>query len=201
MSVFKSREEFREVMDRTFALMSEDPEIGPRLREADTPQRFEFTDFEMVVNIRPGADNEPNLAWEWSDDVNWEPTVRMTMSSETILPRQVKGRDRDRAPADQGRRRCQGGARDHPDHQATVRALPADDRRRLPASRGLTVCPRFQANQMSPEALTDGRATGRPKGTSKATGRNVGALPGLTGSGLRGAAGNETSAYGRRSGP
>jgi hypothetical protein len=83
MSVFKSREEFREVMDRTFALMSEDPEMGPRLRQADTPQRFEFTDFEMVVNIRPGAENEANLAWEWTDDVPWEPTVKMAMSSET----------------------------------------------------------------------------------------------------------------------
>ena len=70
-------------MDRTFALMSEDPEMGPRLREADTPQRFEFTDLEMVVNIRAGADGEPNLAWEWTDRVAWEPQVRMTMSSET----------------------------------------------------------------------------------------------------------------------
>ncbi len=25
----------------------------------------------------------PNLAWEWSDEVSWEPKVRMTMSSET----------------------------------------------------------------------------------------------------------------------
>jgi hypothetical protein len=83
MSVFKSPQEFREVMDRTFALMSEDPEMGPRLREADTPQRFEFTDLEMVVNIRAGAGDEPNLAWEWSDQVSWEPQVRMTMSSET----------------------------------------------------------------------------------------------------------------------
>jgi hypothetical protein len=83
MSVFKSPQEFREVMDRTFALMSEDPEMGPRLREADTPQRFEFTDLEMVVNIRAGAGDEPNLAWVWSDQVSWEPQVRMTMSSET----------------------------------------------------------------------------------------------------------------------
>jgi hypothetical protein len=92
MSVFKSREEFREVMDRTFALMSEDPEMGPRLRQADTPQRFEFTDYEMVVNIRAGADNEPNLAWEWSDDIPWEPTVRMAMSSETAN-RYFQGRE------------------------------------------------------------------------------------------------------------
>ena len=83
MTVFNSLEEFREVMDRTFTLMSEDPEIGPQLREADTPQRFEFTYYELVVNIRPGGPEEPNLAWEWSDQVSWEPKVRMTMSSET----------------------------------------------------------------------------------------------------------------------
>jgi hypothetical protein len=83
MTVFRSPQEFREVMDRTFGLMSEDPEMGPRLREADTPQRFEFTDLGMVVNIRAGEGDEPNLAWEWSDQVSWEPRVRMTMSSET----------------------------------------------------------------------------------------------------------------------
>ena len=81
--MFRSLEEFREVMNRTFALMSEDPEMGPRLREADTPQRFEFTDVNLVVNIRAGHPGEPNLAWEWSDDVAWEPKVKMTMSSET----------------------------------------------------------------------------------------------------------------------
>jgi hypothetical protein len=70
-------------MDRTFTLMSEDPDIGPRLREADTPQQFRFTDLEMVVNIRAGAVDEPNLAWEWSDDVAWEPKVKLEMSSET----------------------------------------------------------------------------------------------------------------------
>ena len=56
---FASRQEFREVMDKTFALMSEDPEMGPRLRDADVPQRFEF------------------------DDVDWQPKVRMAMSSRT----------------------------------------------------------------------------------------------------------------------
>src|SRR6201985_974554 len=83
MSHFKSSAEFREVMDRTFTLMSEDPEMGPRLRAADTPQRFEFTDLDMVVNIRAGEPDEPNLAWEWGDQVGWEPRVRMAMSSET----------------------------------------------------------------------------------------------------------------------
>ncbi len=71
------------MMDRTFALMSEDPDMGPKLREADTPQQFRFTDVDMVVNIRAGSADEPNLAWEWHDDVPWEPKVKMEMTYET----------------------------------------------------------------------------------------------------------------------
>ena len=81
---FAGADEFREVMDRTFTMMSEDPEMGPKLRDADVPQRFEFTDLDLVVNIRAATEGEDgNLHWEWSDDVDWEPKVRMTMSSET----------------------------------------------------------------------------------------------------------------------
>jgi hypothetical protein len=83
-SPFASSDEFREVMDRTFSLMSEDPDMGPKLREADVPQRFEFDDLDLVVNIRAGRPGEgAELHWEWTDDVDWEPKVRMTMSSET----------------------------------------------------------------------------------------------------------------------
>jgi hypothetical protein len=89
---FSSSREFREVMDRTFTLMSEDPDMGPKLRDADTPQRFEFTDVDMVVNIRAGGEGEPNLAWEWSDDVAWEPKVRLAMSSE-IANRYFQGKE------------------------------------------------------------------------------------------------------------
>lgn len=81
---FQSPDEFREVMEKTFTLMSEDPDMGPRLKEADTPQRFEFSDFDLVVNIRATREGEEgNLAWQWTDEVDWEPRVRMTMSSET----------------------------------------------------------------------------------------------------------------------
>jgi hypothetical protein len=81
---FTSPKEFREVIDRIFAMMDEDPDMGPQLRDADVPQRFEFDDVDMVVNIRAAAGGEDgNLRWEWTDDVDWEPKVRMTMSSET----------------------------------------------------------------------------------------------------------------------
>jgi hypothetical protein len=81
---FTSPQEFREVMDRVFELMDSDPDMGPKLRDADVPQRFEFTDVDMVMNIRAAQSGEEgNLHWEWTDDVDWEPKVRMTMSSET----------------------------------------------------------------------------------------------------------------------
>ena len=81
---FSSPKEFRTVMDWIFTTMSEDPDMGPKLRDADVPQRFEFTDLDLVVNIRAtGGDEDGNLHWEWSDDVDWEPKVRMAMSSQT----------------------------------------------------------------------------------------------------------------------
>src|SRR5918911_2773874 len=81
---FTSPREFRQVIDRVFEMMSEDPDMGPKLRDADVPQRFEFPDVDMVVNIRAAQDGEEGcLHWEWTDDVDWKPKVRMEMSSET----------------------------------------------------------------------------------------------------------------------
>jgi len=73
-ATFTSAKEFREVFDRLFALMSDDEDMGPKLRDADVPQRFEFEDLDLVLNVRAGTPEE---------DVDWKPKVRMTMSSET----------------------------------------------------------------------------------------------------------------------
>jgi len=84
VAAFRSAHEFREVMDQVFTLMSEDEEMGPKLRDADVPQRFEFDDVDLVLNVRAGRPEEgANLAWEWTDDVEWKPRVKMAMSSET----------------------------------------------------------------------------------------------------------------------
>jgi hypothetical protein len=81
---FESSAEFREVMDKTFEIMDSDPDMGPALRDADVPQRFEFTDVDLVLNVRAARSGEDgNLHWEWTDDIDWDPKVRMTMSSET----------------------------------------------------------------------------------------------------------------------
>ena len=82
-STFKSADEFREVMDKTFELMSTDPEMGPKLREAETPQRFEFPDLDLAVNVTYAEEvkDGQNLRWEWSDDVPWEPEVEIGRAS------------------------------------------------------------------------------------------------------------------------
>ncbi len=81
---FASPAEFKECMDAVFSMMDADPDMGPKLRDADVPQRFEFDDLDLVVNIRAATAGEDGcLVWKWSDDVAWKPKVRMTMSSET----------------------------------------------------------------------------------------------------------------------
>jgi hypothetical protein len=117
-SPFESAKEFREVMDRVFKLMSEDPEMGPRLRDADVPQRFEFEDVDLVMNIRAGKGDEgANLHWEWTDDVDWSPRVRMKMSSDTAN-RYFQGREN--VPLAIARRRIKTGG----DIKASLELIP-----------------------------------------------------------------------------
>jgi putative sterol carrier protein len=90
---FNSSKEFREVMDQVFTMMSTDPEMGPKLRDAETPQRFEFPDLDLVVNITySDGDGDQNLKWEWTDDVPWDPEVKMTMDSE-VANRYFQGKE------------------------------------------------------------------------------------------------------------
>ena len=90
---FESAKELRQAIDQVFSMMDADPDMGPKLRDADCPQRFEFSDFDLVVNIRAATPEEGgNLHWEWSDDVDWKPKVQMTMSSE-VANRYFQGKE------------------------------------------------------------------------------------------------------------
>jgi hypothetical protein len=115
---FDSAKELRKVIDQVFSMMDADPDMGPKLRDADTPQRFEFSDFDAVVNIRaarPGEDG--NLHWEWSDEVDWEPKVQMTMSSE-VANRYFQGKEN--VPMAVARRRIKAGG----DLKAALALIP-----------------------------------------------------------------------------
>jgi hypothetical protein len=91
---FKSADEFREVMDKVFTIMSTDPDMGPKLRDAETPQRFEFPDLDLVANVTFADEVEDgqHLRWEWSDAVDWEPEVEMKMDSD-VANRYFQGKE------------------------------------------------------------------------------------------------------------
>jgi putative sterol carrier protein len=91
---FKSADEFREVMDKVFTIMSTDPDMGPKLRDAETPQRFEFPDLDLVANVTYADEvkDGQHLRWEWSDSVDWEPEVEMKMDSD-VANRYFQGQE------------------------------------------------------------------------------------------------------------
>src|SRR4051794_23715134 len=115
---FASAKEVREVIDKVFSLMDADPDMGPKLRDADTPQRFEFSDVDLVVNIRAArAGEDGNLHWEWTDDVDWDSKVQMTMSSE-VANRYFQGKEN--VPMAVARRRIKTGG----DLKAALALIP-----------------------------------------------------------------------------
>lgn len=115
---FESAKELREVIDAVFTMMDSDAEMGPKLREANTPQRFEFSDFDAVVNIRATTDDEDgNLHWEWTDDVDWESKVQMEFSSE-VANRYFQGKEN--VPMAVARRRIKTGG----DLKAALALIP-----------------------------------------------------------------------------
>ena len=109
---FRSPEQFREVMDRVFALMSRDPELGPRLRAARVPQRFEFPDLALVVNVAhaPEVIAGEHLRWRWSDDVEWQPELELTMDSD-VANRYFQGKENPAAALVSRRIRASGDLR------------------------------------------------------------------------------------------
>jgi hypothetical protein len=99
-------------------MMSDDQEMGPALRDADVPQRFEFEDVDMVMNVRARRGEErENLHWEWTDDVDWEPRVQMKMSSE-VANRYFQGKEN--IPLAIARRRIKTGG----DIKASLALIP-----------------------------------------------------------------------------
>ena len=118
MAEFRSAEEFREVMDKVFTIMSTDPEMGPKLRDARVPQRFEFPDQDAVVNITyDDSGGEQNLQWKWSDAVDWDPQVEMTMDSD-VANKYFQGKEN--VPMALARRRIKSSG----DIKAALKLIP-----------------------------------------------------------------------------
>ena len=118
MAEFSSAKEFREVMDKVFTIMSTDPDMGPKLRDARVPQRFEFPDQDAVVNITyDDSGGDQNLQWVWSDEVDWKPQVEMTMDSD-VANKYFQGKEN--VPMALARRRIKSSG----DVKAALKLMP-----------------------------------------------------------------------------
>jgi hypothetical protein len=74
--------EFRDLLDRTLRAADGDPKVGPLLRAAGLRMRFRFPDLEMVLNVSESDERGHHLRWKFSDSIDWEPKVDLTMDSE-----------------------------------------------------------------------------------------------------------------------
>lgn len=85
------KDEFKTVMNAAMELMSTDPEMGPKLRRAQTPQRFIFPDVKLILNATASDDDRleqdgQHLYWVWGDKQRtWEPEVEMMMDSDVAV--------------------------------------------------------------------------------------------------------------------
>jgi hypothetical protein len=73
--------EFRELLDETLSELDTDDKVGPLLRAAGLRMRFEFPDLGMVLNVAASEERGHHLRWRFSDAVDWEPKLNLSMES------------------------------------------------------------------------------------------------------------------------
>ncbi len=72
--------------------------------------RFEFPDLKLVLNVAPGDDAGSHLRWEFSDSVEWEPRLKLTMDSE-VANAYLQGKESLAIAIARQRVRCSGETR------------------------------------------------------------------------------------------
>ena len=80
-SRFKSKKEFRDVIEQVIITAADDTEVGPKLRALETSIQIYFSDFDMTVNIRSGQEGEGNVVWVWRKRVKWDPVTTIEVTS------------------------------------------------------------------------------------------------------------------------
>jgi hypothetical protein len=102
--------EFRRLLDHALAEVNSDERSGSLLRATGMRLRFEFPDLKLVLNVAPGEDPDTHMRWEFSDEVDWEPRLRLTMDSE-IANAYLQGRESLAIAIARQRVRCSGETR------------------------------------------------------------------------------------------
>ena len=73
--------EFRELLHEALSELDADEKSGPLLRAAGLRMRFDFPDLGLVLNVAASEEPSHHLRWEFSDAVDWEPKLNMSMDS------------------------------------------------------------------------------------------------------------------------
>jgi hypothetical protein len=106
---FRSPDELREVLDLALRSLDGDERRGPLLRAAGMRMRFSFPDVSVVLNVSASSDPDHHLRWAFSDDVDWDARLDLTMDSET-LNSYLQGGESLAVDIARGRIRCRGDA-------------------------------------------------------------------------------------------
>jgi hypothetical protein len=109
-ATFSSAGELREVLEKLLRRIDGDPEIGAKLRSTHVPHRYEAPDLGVVLNVADSEEGAHFLRWSFSDDIPWEPKVRLTMAS-GVLNRFLQGTENFPIAVARRRMRCAGEAK------------------------------------------------------------------------------------------
>lgn len=80
MPYFKDAQEVYDTVGKLFVGLTEDEELAPKFRKADTIVRYEYTDPESAITVRLEADEEGRVDFGDSD---LDPEVTMRMKADT----------------------------------------------------------------------------------------------------------------------
>jgi hypothetical protein len=105
-----SATEFRELLDEALTELDADEKAGPLLRAAGLRMRFDFSDLGMVLNVAASEEPGHHLRWEFSDAVDWEPKLNLSMDSQ-IANAYLQGKESLAIGVARGRVRWKGDSR------------------------------------------------------------------------------------------
>ena len=105
-----SATEFRELLDAALFELDADEKAGPLLRATGMRVRFEFPDLGMVLNVAASEEPGHHLRWEFSDAVDWEPKLNLSMDSQ-IANAYLQGKESLAIAIARGRVRYKGDTR------------------------------------------------------------------------------------------
>ena len=105
-----SATEFRELLDEVLSELDADEKAGPVLRATGMRVRFDFPDLGMVLNVAASEAPGHHLRWEFSDAVDWEPKLNLSMDSQ-IANAYLQGKESLAIAIARGRVRYKGDTR------------------------------------------------------------------------------------------